>query len=58
MQENIDSEIMEVLSQEARESYDEEIVVELQSNTAEEMETNIERIEGWLKQWKEDNAGR
>lgn len=58
LQENIDSEIMEVLSQEARESYDEEIVVELQSNTAEEMETNIERIEAWLKQWKEDNADR
>lgn len=49
---------MEVLSQEARESYDEEIVVELQSNTTEEMETNIERIEAWLKQWKEDNADR
>lgn len=49
---------MEVLSQEARESYDEEIVVELQSNTPEEMETNLERIGAWLKQWKEDNAGR
>lgn len=58
LQENIDSEIMEVLSQEARESYDEEIVVELQSNTPEEMETNIERIEAWLRQWKEDNADR
>lgn len=58
LQENIDSEIMEVLSQEARESYDEEIVVELQSNTPEEMETNLERIEAWLKQWKEDNADR
>jgi adenylate kinase len=58
MQENIDSEIMEVLSQEARESYDEEIVVELQSNTPEEMETNVERIQAWLKQWKEDNADR
>lgn len=58
LQENIDSEIMEVLCQEARESYDEEIVVELQSNTPEEMETNIERIEAWLKQWKEDNADR
>lgn len=58
LQENIDSEIMEVLSQEARESYDEEIVVELQSNTTEEMETNLERIEAWLKQWKEDNADR
>ncbi|KAK3325642.1 AAA domain-containing protein [Apodospora peruviana] len=57
LQENIDSEIMEVLLQEARESYDEEIVVELRSNTADEMDGNVDRIEQWLKQWKEDNAG-
>lgn len=55
LQENIDSEIMEVLLQEARDSYDEEIVVELQSNTTEDLETNMERIEAWFKQWKEDN---
>lgn len=55
LQENIDSEIMEVLLQEARDSYDEEIVVELQSNTTEDLETNVERIEAWYKQWKEDN---
>ena len=47
---------MEVLLQEARDSYDEEIVVELQSNTSEDMDTNIDRIEAWLKQWKENNA--
>ncbi|ROW09053.1 hypothetical protein VMCG_02789 [Cytospora schulzeri] len=58
LQENIDSEIMEVLLQEARDSYDEEIIVELQSNTTEEMETNVERIEAWLKQWKDDNQGK
>ena len=46
---------MEVLLQEAREAYDEEIVVELVSNTTEEMELNVERIEGWLAQWREDN---
>lgn len=56
LQENLDSEIMDVLIQEARESYDEEIVVELQSKDTDEMESNVERIEGWLKQWKEDNA--
>jgi adenylate kinase len=56
LQENIDSEIMQVLLDEARESYDEEIVVELQSATAEEMDSNLERIEAWLKQWKENNA--
>lgn len=49
---------MEVLLQEARDSYDEEIIVELQSNTAEEMETNVERIEAWLKQWKEDHQDK
>lgn len=48
---------MEVLLQEARDSYDEEIIVELTSNTPEETESNVERIEGWLKQWKQDHAG-
>ncbi|TVY81015.1 Adenylate kinase isoenzyme 6-like protein HBR1 [Lachnellula suecica] len=56
LQENVDSEIMEVLLQEARESYDEEIVVELTSNSTDEMDKNIERIESWLEQWKKDNA--
>lgn len=56
LQENIDSEIMEVLLQEAKESYDEEIVVELQSVNADEMESNVERIEQWIEQWKKNNA--
>lgn len=47
---------MDVLLQEARDSYDEEIVVELRSVTADEMESNVDRIEQWLKQWKENNA--
>ena len=47
---------MEVLLQEARDSYDEEIVVELSSNNSEDMESNIERIETWIKQWEENNA--
>ena len=55
LQENLDSEIMEVLLQEAREAYDEEIVVELHSNTTEDMETNVERMEGWWRKWLEDN---
>ena len=56
LQENMDSEIMEVLLQEAKDSYDEEIVVELQSVTTDEMESNVERIEQWLEQWKQNNA--
>ncbi|KAH0522107.1 hypothetical protein TsFJ059_006012 [Trichoderma semiorbis] len=56
LQENLDSEIMEVLLQEAREAFDEEIVVELTSNSSTEMESNIDRIEAWIKQWKTDHA--
>ncbi len=56
LQENLDSEIMEVLLKEARDSYDEEIVVELMSNTSDDMESNIERIETWIKQWSTDHV--
>lgn len=51
----MDSEIMQVLLDEARESYDEEIIVELRSDSSEEIESNIERIEAWYKQWIENN---
>ena len=57
LQENLDTEIMEVLLQEAKDSYDEEIVVELRSDETEEMDANVERIEAWVKQWKEDHKG-
>jgi adenylate kinase len=52
----MDSEIMDVLLQEARDSYDENIVVELTSNTTDEMDSNVDRVEAWIKQWKKDNA--
>ena len=55
LQENLDTEIMEVLLQEARDAYDAEIVIELTSNTSDEMDTNIDRIEAWVKQWQKDN---
>ena len=56
LQENLDSEIMEVLLQEARDAYDEEIIVELRSDTVEEVDNNIERIEAWIAQWRKDNS--
>lgn len=46
---------MQVLLDEARMSYDEEIIVELQSNSSEDVESNVERIEAWYKQWMENN---
>lgn len=55
LEENMDAEIMEVLLQEARDSYDEEIVVELQSDDADQIESNVERIEAWIKNWKKDH---
>ena len=56
LQENIDSEIMEVLLSEARESYDKNIVVELRSNDTDDLESNVERIETWLTNWKANHA--
>lgn len=47
---------MEVILQEARDSFAEGIVVELTSNTTEEMESNIERVEGWIEAWKKNNV--
>lgn len=51
LQENLDAEIMEVLLQEARESYEEEVVVELWSNEVDEMESNVERVVAWREAW-------
>ena len=45
---------MEVLLQEARDSYDEEIIVELFSNTSDDMESNVERVEAWITLWKKN----
>ncbi|KAI9850697.1 MAG: factor activating pos9 [Thelocarpon superellum] len=55
LEENLDSEIMQVLLEEARESYDEEIVVELRSDTVEDIESNAERVQQWIQQWRQDH---
>ncbi|OCK81266.1 P-loop containing nucleoside triphosphate hydrolase protein [Lepidopterella palustris CBS 459.81] len=57
LEENMDAEIMEVLLDEAKEAYDEEIVVELKSDEAEDVEANVERIEKWIEMWKKDREG-
>lgn len=51
IQENLDCEIMDVIGQEARDSYVPEIVIELDSNLVEQMEENTERIAAWVKMW-------
>lgn len=58
LQENLDSEIMEIILEEAREAYDENIIVELQSNEPEDVEKNVDRVEIWIANWKRDQAGK
>lgn len=53
--ENLDCEIMEVIAQEARDSYEPEIIVELQSNSTEEMDSNVSRVIAWIDTWKMNN---
>lgn len=56
IEENIDAEIMQVILDEARDAYAEEIVIELTSNTLDELESNVSRIVEWKKQWEKDNS--
>ncbi|KAK7205037.1 AAA domain-containing protein [Myxozyma melibiosi] len=53
---NMDSEIMEVILTDAREAYAPEIVIELQSNSVENVVANSARIVEWAKQWVIDNT--
>lgn len=55
--ENMECEIMEIVSEAAKESYAAEIVHELQSNTVEELESNVERVLSWIEAWKANNNG-
>ncbi|WWC87660.1 uncharacterized protein L201_002550 [Kwoniella dendrophila CBS 6074] len=54
--ENVTAEIMETCLNETRESYDEEIIVELKSQGKEddEIEDNVNRIVQWIEQWRID----
>lgn len=52
----MDAEIMEVLLDEARQAFQAELVVELQSNTSEDMEGNTSRIETWVGLWTHERC--
>ena len=52
LQDNVEAEIMQVILDEAREAYREEIVIELPSNTIEDIEANCERFRMWLQAWR------
>lgn len=55
LDENMDAEIMQVLLEEARDAFDKEIVVELRSDTLEDVDGNVRRIEEWLERWRKDH---
>lgn len=48
----MECEIMQVILEEARESYEHSKVLALPSNSVEDMEQNVETISQWLKSWK------
>ena len=53
--ENISAEIMQVVAEEARGSYAEEIVHELPSNSPDDLAAAEERVAAWLAAWKEEH---
>ncbi|XP_059050937.1 adenylate kinase isoenzyme 6 [Achroia grisella] len=55
LDDNIQCEIFETLLEEAQASYKAEIVKELQNDTTEQLEANIETIVEWIQRWKEEN---
>ncbi|MCL4135788.1 UNVERIFIED_CONTAM: hypothetical protein GTU68_063655 [Idotea baltica] len=56
LSDNMECEIMAVIRDEAKESYDEHLVHELPSNTPEDLEDNLQRILDWIKAWNRDNG--
>ena len=59
LQGNLDSEIWALLLEEAKEGFEEGIVVELKSEDADDMEANVGRIEQWIMEWRKqrENEG-
>ncbi|KAA8643164.1 hypothetical protein EYZ11_008979 [Aspergillus tanneri] len=56
LQENLDTEIFGVLLEEAKEAFDEEIVVELNSEKDNDVEDNCARISTWIESWKKNQS--
>ncbi|WAR00216.1 KAD6-like protein [Mya arenaria] len=52
LEDNVQCEIFQTILEEARNGYKPELVHELPSNTPEEMEDNLDKIEAWIQQWK------
>ncbi|XP_061672097.1 adenylate kinase isoenzyme 6 isoform X3 [Syngnathoides biaculeatus] len=55
LQDNVQCEIFQTIYEEAIESYKEELVHQLPSNTPEDLERNLEQIGQWAQQWIKDH---
>lgn len=51
IKENMSCEIMQVVLDEARSSYAHDIVIQLHSNSVDDMEGNVDRIQTWIDEW-------
>ena len=47
---------MQTVLDEARESYASEIVVELKSESTEDLENNVDRVVQWIRSWRRDRG--
>ncbi|KAI0000656.1 P-loop containing nucleoside triphosphate hydrolase protein [Russula compacta] len=54
IQENNEAEIMNVVLEEAREAYAEKIVVTLDSESTDDLESNVSRIVQWIEAWQKN----
>ena len=58
LQENLQCEIMQVILEEARESYAQEIVVELANETPSDIAATTDRVATWHAAWLANNASK
>uniref|UniRef100_A0A6M2DHY3 Adenylate kinase isoenzyme 6 homolog n=1 Tax=Xenopsylla cheopis TaxID=163159 RepID=A0A6M2DHY3_XENCH len=55
LEDNMQCEIFQTLLEEARSSYEAEIVHEIYGNSEENLSSNVERIKLWIEQWSKNN---
>ncbi|KAM9821310.1 adenylate kinase isoenzyme 6 isoform X2 [Syngnathus typhle] len=55
LQDNMQCEIFQTIYEEASEAYKKELIHQLPSNTPDDLESNLEQIVQWTKQWIKDH---
>lgn len=56
LQDNVQCEIFQTILDEAKDSYNPEIVHEIRSDDTNDIEKNANNIAAWISQWKKDNV--